>query len=231
MSKLRKHFFLVICCAILICTGALGVVFRCTIPNCGLSNITNIKDLQNYNIALNYAWGDEDESGFITESHTGAIPYDLDASDIIAIVSPTGNIDQTEGSVGQEIIIKKIIQGDTYITIGQEAYVYQYFGLQAVDGHMEFLNTLNLMYPDNDYLIFMDSSPLNSYQEKKAYILKSEILGYIKTNHTDTPTLDKNYKGISFSDLTNYEFFSTSEVVAQRLNEVRVNLLKLYCAE
>ncbi len=108
------------------------------------------------------------------------------------------------------------------------AYVYQYFGFQEVDGHIEFMNTLNLMNPENDYLIFMDSSPLNAYQNEPAFILKSEFFGYIKTDHTDTLTLEGNYRDYNFSDLANYEFFSTSESVTKTLNYIRSELLKKF---
>lgn len=106
--------------------------------------------------------------------------------------------------------------------------VYQYFGFQEVDGHIEFMNTLNLMNPENDYLIFMDSSPLNAYQNEPAFILKSEFFGYIKTDHTDTLTLEGNYRDYNFSDLANYEFFSTSESVTKTLNYIRSELLKKF---
>lgn len=82
--------------------------------------------------------------------------------------------------MGQEFTVKEIIRGDNFISIGQTAYVYVYFGFQAVDGKIKFLNTLNIMYPGNDYLIFMDHSPLNEYQQKPAYLLKSEWFGYMK---------------------------------------------------
>lgn len=135
---------------------------------------------------------------------------------------------QTEGSIGQEFTVKEIIKGDASLSVGNTAYVYQYFGFQEVDGHIEFMNTLNLMNPENDYLIFMDSSPLNAYQNEPAFILKSEFFGYIKTDHTDTLTLEGNYRDYNFSDLANYEFFSTSESVTKTLNYIRSELLKKF---
>lgn len=131
-------------------------------------------------------------------------------------------------SIGQEFTVKEIIKGDASLSVGNTAYVYQYFGFQEVDGHIEFMNTLNLMNPENDYLIFMDSSPLNAYQNEPAFILKSEFFGYIKTDHTDTLTLEGNYRDYNFSDLANYEFFSTSESVTKTLNYIRSELLKKF---
>lgn len=154
--------------------------------------------------------------------------YGVASAEIIAVVAPTGNIIQTEGSIGQEFTVKEIIKGDASLSVGNTAYVYQYFGFQEVDGHIEFMNTLNLMNPENDYLIFMDSSPLNAYQNEPAFILKSEFFGYIKTDHTDTLTLEGNYRDYNFSDLANYEFFSTSESVTKTLNYIRSELLKKF---
>lgn len=60
------------------------------------------------------------------------------------------------------------------------------------------------------------------------FILKSEFFGYIKTDHTDTLTLEGNYRDYNFSDLANYEFFSTSESVTKTLNYIRSELLKKF---
>lgn len=50
----------------------------------------------------------------------------------------------------------------------------------------------------------------------------------IKTDHTDTLTLEGNYRDYNFSDLANYEFFSTSESVTKTLNYIRSELLKKF---
>lgn len=168
-----------------------------------------------------------------------AISFDGTTANCRVSVSADRSTDQISAVIqlwnGSTRIARWTDSGTGYLLFSNSAtvskgktYVYQYFGFQEVDGHIEFMNTLNLMNPENDYLIFMDSSPLNAYQNEPAFILKSEFFGYIKTDHTDTLTLEGNYRDYNFSDLANYEFFSTSESVTKTLNYIRSELLKKF---
>ena len=213
----------------ILATISAGVKFNFRVLDCGVASISCIEDIQNRNIKLNYAWNVQDESGMTKTSFgEGEDTYGVNLANVIAIIEPTGNINQTEGSLGQEFIVKRIIRGDGLISVGQTSYVYQYFGFRVIEEHIEFLNTLNIMYPGNDYLIFMDSSPLNAFQSDPQYILKSEYFGYVKVDHFPTPSLRKNYESYEFSELKEYEFFSTSDYISDTLNEVRVELLNKY---
>lgn len=207
-----------------------GIVFRVRVPDCGVSRISNIGDVEEQDVILNYALNKDNEAGMVGESAfcIGDDKYGVESANIIAVVTPTGNLNQTEASLGQEFTVKKVIRGDDKISVGQTSYVYQYFGFQSLDGHIEFLNTLNLMNPNSDYLIFMDDSPLNEYQKESVYVLKSDEFGYIKTEQQDTVTLDENYKKYKFSDLKEYEFFSTSESITEVLNAARKELIEKY---
>ncbi|WP_130868857.1 hypothetical protein [Intestinimonas massiliensis (ex Afouda et al. 2020)] len=226
----KKHYlFFIANISLLLISIILGLVFRGSISDCGISHLSNIKDVKDLSIVLNYAWNENDEGGLTLTSFGSDVDlYGVASAEIIAVVAPTGNIIQTEGSIGQEFTVKEIIKGDTSLSVGNTAYVYQYFGFQEVDGHIEFMNTLNLMIPENNYLIFMDISPLNAYQNEPAFILKSEFFGYVKIERTDTLTLEGNYRDYNFSDLASYEFFSTSDSVTKTLNYIRNELLRKF---
>lgn len=113
----------------------------------------------------------------------------------------------------------------------QKGYVYQYFGFYEIDDKIQFMNVLNLMYPENEYLIFLDASPLNPYMQKPVYILKSDFFGYININGRNTKTLDENFQNYNFGDLKDYEFFSVSEKITNVLNGIRKEILNLYSRE
>ena len=170
----KHHIFFIANISLLLIAIILGLVFQGSISDCGISHLSNIKDVEDSHIVLNYAWNENDEGGLTLTSFGSDVDlYGVASAEIIAVVAPTGNIIQTEGSIGQEFTVKEIIKGDASLSVGNTAYVYQYFGFQEVDGHIEFMNTLNLMNPENDYLIFMDRSPLNAYQNDPAFKLKS----------------------------------------------------------
>ncbi|MDR2044975.1 MAG: hypothetical protein LBQ15_11590 [Clostridium sp.] len=210
---------------------AAGVAFQRNTPDCGIADLTSIDKIQAGTVILNYAWGGHinDEKGMTASSFgTESDKYGVDAATVIAVVSPTGNIHQTEGSLGQELVIKEVRKGKDIAAVGETSFVYQYFGFCAVDGRIEFLNTLNLMNTDREYLIFMDKSPLSSHTKVPVYILHSEYFGYIRIGSQDTKTLVSDYKSYDFSALKEYEFFSISDSITEVLNSVRRELLERY---
>lgn len=229
MIKKRDIPYIIIAVFLILVSVIAGIVFRFRTSNCGIADISNINDIQKGTVILNYAWEDADtfdlmEGGFeLLDSR-----YNIDSASVIAVVSPTGNLDQSEGSIGQEFIVKKVIRGSDSISIDDCCYVYQYFGFYPIDGTIEFMNTLNLMNVNSEYLIFMDESPLNPYQSVATFILHSEYFGYVKIGEQDTKTLDRDYRSYDFLELSDYEFFSTSELVTEELNRARFDILNEY---
>ena len=211
-----------------------GIIFKLEAANCGLAEIDHVEDIGTETMVLSYALGanSDDEDGLTEASFkTNGNKYDVEEASVIAVVEPTGNIRQTEGSIGQEIIFKKIIIGEEYASVQQKGYVYQYFGFYEIDDKIQFMNVLNLMYPENEYLIFLDASPLNPYMQKPVYILKSDFFGYININGRNTKTLDENFQNYNFGDLKDYEFFSVSEKITNVLNGIMKEILNLYSRE
>lgn len=204
-----------------------GIAFRAFVPDCGISAVHSLSDLEDLSITLDYAW-EENASDCFDFPMSSEDPFGVDSAEIIAVVSPTGNIQQTEGSIGQEFVVKMVVRGDGLVSKDTVGTVYQSFGFRGESGSIEFINTLNLMYPENEYLIFMDTSPLNEYLDEPVYILHSDDFGYIKLNTAPTETLPDDYQNLDFSSLQNYEFFSVSEEVTTALNHARKEIQNAY---
>ncbi len=230
ISKISSLYKILFAVTIMIAIMA-GIIFRLRVPDCGLSKIENIEDIKPGTIVISYAWGADgnDEEG-MTEADfkKNGDQYDVDTASVIAVAEPTGNLRQTEGSIGQEVIFKEIIRGNEFISAEQKGYVYQYYGFSEADGVIQYMNTLNLMYPGNEYLIFLDASPLNPYMQEPAFILKSGFFGYINISGQNTKTLDKNYQDYDFLELADYEFFSVSDKITDVLNNIREKILSQY---
>lgn len=89
MVKKKKHGFFIFCLALLFITIVFGVVFRIQMPDCGVSKLSNIKDIQEQTIQLNYAWGKDHEEGLDPDSKFGTdgSKYGVASAEIIAVVS------------------------------------------------------------------------------------------------------------------------------------------------
>lgn len=220
-SSVKKIFLFLILVSVL---G--GLVFKMGSVNCGISRLSHIEDLQDYDIILNYAWGESDVAS-LTENAFDS-HYGVDLAQVVAVVTPTGNFNQTEGSIGQEFTVDKVLKGDDRIAVEKRYYVYKYYGFYPIDGKIEFCSDINLMIPGNQYLIFMEASPLNKYQKEDTFLLASENFGYVKIDAEPTKTIDMDYREYQFADIKEYEFFSTSDTVTDWLNKGRKELLESY---
>lgn len=219
--SLKKIFLFLILVSVL---G--GLIFKMGSVNCGIARLSHIEDLQDYDIILNYAWSESDAAD-LTKNVSGG-HYGVESAHVIAVVSPTGNFIQTEGSIGQEFTVDQVLTGGDRIAAEKRYYVYKYFGFYPIDGKIEFCSEINLMIPGNKYLIFMEASPLNKYQKEDIFLLVSENFGYVKIDAEPTKTIDADYREYQFTDFKEYEFFSTSDTVTDRLNEGRKELLERY---
>jgi hypothetical protein len=115
----KHHIFFIANISLLLIAIILGLVFQGSISDCGISHLSNIKDVEDSHIVLNYAWNENDEGGLTLTSFGSDVDlYGVASAEIIAVVAPTGNIIQTEGSIGQEFTVKEIIKGDASLSVG-----------------------------------------------------------------------------------------------------------------
>ncbi len=229
LKRILDYIYGAFIALLIITTVVIGIIFRINTPNCGISDMKSIADIQPGTIILNYAWNKSEERRFTSAGlNEGNDKYGVDEAQVIAVVSPTGSLDQTESSIGQEFVVKEILKGNEIADIGETAYIYQNFGFYPIEGKIEYMNIINLMYTGNDYLLFVNPSPLNEYLEENVYLLQSEDFGYIKIGPQETQTLDSNFRNYDFTELQDYEFFSITDTVTEALNNARAELLDKY---
>ena len=198
--QMKKNRFIgdvIIMMSVLLIAIAAGIFFRVSVGDCGLAQIDHVDDIKANMVTLDFAIEKDEHFG---ESGIKKIVDSLDFSPIIVIAKSTGNLVQADGSYGQEIIISEIIRGEEYVSKEKKCWIYQSFGMQEVNGKILFMNSnLNIMNPEYEYLVFMEASPLNIYQEEQVYLLSSEILGYIRISEPKTKSLEKeSYHKVDF---------------------------------
>ncbi len=209
-------------------TLALGLTYRAGIPDMGLADARNIRDIPRGATAIEYAWGEKPEDEPWMEEKDFAMvdgEYEALQAPIVARVSSTGNMRLANGSTGQEFTVKEVLRGEEFLSEGQTSYFYQDYGFVKMVGCFRYGHTLNMMNPDHEYLIFLKESPLNAYSAEKAYLSYSLDFGYIRLGGGRTATLPEDYENMDFLDLQDYEFFSVSEKCTAVLNEIRGEIL------
>ena len=218
---------------VLLATIIAGLVLRSRIPDCGLAGVDRMEEIPTEGVKLRYAYGAGDPplaQDYILGDEFGATGdiNDISTAPIVARVRPTGRVRFAASSRGQEVEVKEVFRGGEFLSEGQCCYVYQFFGLEPSEGIIYYWDTINLMNPDYEYLIFLEPSPLNEYGQDPAYIMYGLELAYIRIGGQETKTLEEDYQSYEFMELQDYEFFSVSEEITEKLNQVQRDILQEY---
>lgn len=199
----------------------MGCLHKGAASDCGLNGVETFDDVYNLPVVLDYAW-DTSNVGMI------GTDYGVDNATIIALIKPTGHIKQYENAISQEFIVTEVLRGEEGFSAGKTGYIFDYFGFSYISGQIKYMNTLNLMQTGEEYLAFLEPSPLNSYQNISVYTLTSSLFGYIKVGPAETGTLPSDYQTLSFAELTDYAFFSVCPEITEYLNQSYMDLLTTY---
>ena len=210
-----------------------AVILRARIPDCGMAKADHIDEIPKEGVLVNYPFGlgvDEEQIERMASEEYWKTEgkYDTTDAPIVARVRPTGNLDLSVGSLGQEFQVEEVLRGEDCLAEGQTSYMYQALGFVVAGGIIEYQNVLNLMDPDYEYLIFLEESPLNERMETPVYLQASDYFGYIKLGGEPTGTLAEGDGSYEFKELREYEFFSVAPEITDRLNQARKEILTEY---
>lgn len=82
----KHHVFFIANISLLLIAIILGLVFQGSISDCGISHLSNIKDVEDSHIVLNYAWNENDEGGLTLTSFGSDVDlYGVASAEIIPL--------------------------------------------------------------------------------------------------------------------------------------------------
>lgn len=238
-----KLWYLGIGILFLIC-GIVGAVVLNTAPDAGLAAVKSVADLSNLQVRINWAQGDivygvETEAGLEDVETASSVLEDLVnnqqdyieqavASDLVVLATATGDLDITDSTMGQKIVVDQVLQGDDLLSAGSTCMVWVAYGLQVMDGEIVYRNILNLMQPGTQYLIFLENNSLNEVTGEKNFEVVSSQFGYLPVPFTpDTPLPDANRCG-DYAVWAQYPAFVATDEIAEARNQIVQNLLHMY---
>lgn len=130
--------------------------------------------------------------------------------------------------MGQKIVVDQVLQGSDLLSAGSTCMVWVDYGLQVMDGEIVYRNTLNLMQPGTQYLIFLENNSLNEVTGEKNFMVLSNGFGYLSVPFTpNTPLPDANRCG-SYALWAQYPAFVATGEIAEARNQIVQNLLQMY---
>lgn len=140
----------------------------------------------------------------------------LDNASAILLVETDGGIYQYQGSFAQNLTVIKVIKcDDARVDEGSHIQLFRYFGMNYDNGTITFYSNrnLNILYPGNTYLVFLDESKASKYSDIPYFsLLLDEYCAIINTDRTKTLNLCASYE---FNECKDVMHFTASEKIAQ----------------
>ncbi len=233
--------------------GIVGAAVLNTAPDAGLADVKSVEDLADLQVRIGWAQGDMqygvqiDEDTFVdidptsieienyTKNKQEYIKLytaldEPDAPDLVLLATATGNLEITDYTTGQEIVVDKIFKGEELLSVGDTCKVWSSYCLQVMDGVITYRSVLNLMQPQTQYLVFLEDNPLNDYTSDKNYEFISLMsdFKYIAVPYTPDKALPSADRCADYATWAQYTAFVAKDEIADVRNELRQIILQAY---
>lgn len=221
-----------------ILVAAFGLICRAQFSDIGLLDIKSLEDVSALDYGISFIFGDNPMIGDTEEDlYNNLITYendyikDMDLAPIIVVGHATGNIVNYRDSLGQEIVVDRIIRGHN-ITERESYYVYcvDCFELNQ-NGRIVYSGLKNLMNTKDNYLIFLEPSALNNCTEKKVFTLCGAFFNYLNLSEYSRNPIMVPIDEVTGSDLKDVEFFAGSQRMVDELNFIKSKIICNYIKE
>ena len=214
--KSKAVKIMIICTVSVLLLGVLlSFAVRSSYRSPEIAKIEYIDDLRDLSIKLSFAWGMDGDKKIVSQlsNNTDTIIDELKNAGGIYIVEPTGKIEQYRGSFSQVVRIVQIIKpADEITTKDVEIPIFQYGGFSERNGQIEYSRESNVMYPGNQYLVFVSASEVNAVPEKKSFYFWESYFSCVKLTDRRNQTVCDDLDFHSYGDTTH--FCATEEILS-----------------
>ena len=211
-----------------------GLEARANNENSRISGIRTIAELEQADIRLEAALGYMEYAAAAAEEEKVYERFtamqeewvkETENAPVILRVKPTERIEISGESLKQYFIVAEVIRGGEDIAAGQEASVCSPRIWQPQDGWAGFVSHTNLMYDDWEYLLFLEASPLNAYQEETEFFWSegNSLFSCIRLGEEETETLPN--LGGPLEKYRSYAFFAVSARLVQLTENIHARLI------
>jgi hypothetical protein len=224
--RLKTFFIISIGCIIL--AFGYGLYCKSQFLNIGIADIRGISDLQNLDGKIQ----EMITADFMTSMQTNMDYRVYENAPFILTVKPTGKVRQFNQTNIQEVVVVQSQKGDiaagTVINVTHFGGMIHYnFGeYQDVQTPL-FPDLVNLMQPDQEYLIFAEANVLGEYFVERYYdLVGSYGLYYVNLSIEDNSVIAQQ-KEYQLSDFADHEFIVDSQEYLNILNEIKKKIITI----
>lgn len=241
---------------IIIFTIIIGQFLKRGILDYGILAINSTDDMKKIEFEFEAVLNEHDCDSF--NYYKDDYVKELDDAEYIAIVKPTGKVEQRNGLLRQEVTVKKIIrgsnslQGDTIFLQGTDGISFYFKSIVKETDNLNaqiepknimtndenitdinniyFIGIRNVMEADSEYVAFLNYREENANKNLKQNKFYDIYgsFGYLKLNVEDNNDVIELNKKYKLSELKNNEFFSSSTDTLEAIYIIKKLILEKY---
>ncbi len=223
-------FISVIIMVIGLCTG---MVFKYHCRDEGIMDICTIEDIRELDCNVNQIFTKEEVASFV---NSGKESFEQLSGEVeIYIVHPMNHFIQYSDTMLQELEIVDVIRGESkeneIIRTVQLGGIYdqKYNPVDTFENTRPlFRGMRNLMFPEYQYLIFVEPLALNKYTEMKQYRFENSLFGSFNITSDYSLPIDKPANQIAYNDFGDSEFLCDTQETLDQILELKHSVLERY---
>lgn len=229
--KNKVGFMTVAVCCVIAAVGLVyAIVAGITSDPYGLQKISTTDELLSMDITVNYFVGQSESTEVqkIRDLEKNKELYiDMTAAaPVVLLVEPIGTFQQYLGSYCQEVEILQVVRNDSAdaLRAGDTVELFRQLGLSVIDDELHFMDGPNVLYPENQYLLFLQPSELNHmYRQKQYNLLENSQFACIRLYYSEPQQICVSTK---LSDNQNMHNLCMSQKVLDRIVEIENALIE-----
>ncbi|MDR1131249.1 MAG: hypothetical protein LBL15_02390 [Oscillospiraceae bacterium] len=223
---------IVLSVSFLLIAAVIGLYSNATFKDGGVISISNIEDIRLLNCNITQIFDEDDTFGVFKNAYAEQRLAELNAMDFILVVKPANHIREYNFTLTQRVQIAEVIKGDA--AVGEFAelvssggvYDQKYRAIEYFNSRPVYSGFINLLLPDNEYLVFVNALETNELTDLKRYRIESPFFCVLNLTSDYSRPVDKPVNALTYNDFDESEFFCQSDKIRDRILEVKRHILQ-----
>ena len=231
---MKRTFILIL--FLVVSALAIGMTGKTSFRDSGVIAIENIEDIRNLNCNVNQIFTENDVELFIAD-YSASYFRQISDDVTVMIVKPTDVIHQYNFTMTQAVEIIEVIHGEAQagdiVEIVSSGGVYDgEYAFHTYDNDRPLhYGMINLMFPDNYYLIFVNPLEINDYTQVQRYREAISLFSQFNLSSDYSKPINAPIETLAYNDYENSEFLCDTQETVDKLVAFKTEVLQAILTE
>lgn len=213
----------------------IGFGFRQSAKDAGIMGIRNIEDVRALDCNVNSIFCADEVDLYLAgcKKAFDALPEDVE----IYVVAPTGVMAQHNFSLLQEAEVREVLKGrgapnDLIQIVAEGGFYDQKYSLEVFPNERPvYYGMMNVLFCDNEYLVFLRPLKINAYTEERRYHLAMPLFGTFNLTSDHSTPIDGPVSELHYNDFGDSEYLCDTAETLEALLEWKHSVIEKFLGD